>query len=290
MNLKYSFKVIIYMQKNRRLLNRKTILTASVITSLLMGLSGCATTEQGSAKVGQAVTIQQHSITANVFYLQRIALPPGAQVSLILEDVSKMDVTAEVIAKQTITAVGAPPYQVDLRYNAAQIKPQHRYALRAQIEHNGQLLFTNTEHVDAFANQSVKPTEILLSQVRAEVKNNGQASLTNTHWQLSMLGTHAITPDVTQRNPHLTFNQDNNKVVGFAGCNRFSGNYEALANSVNLTQLLTTEKLCFQQMNLETQFLTALSETDNYEVVDNTLTLYSNGGIALGQFTAQEMK
>jgi len=40
-------------------------------------------------------------------------------------------------------------------------------------------------------------------------------------------------------------------------------------------------------MNLETQFLTALSEAGNYNVIDNTLTLYSNGGIALGQFTAQ---
>ncbi len=278
------------MQKNRRLLNRKTLLTTAVITSLLMGLSGCATTEQGSAKAGQAVTIQQHSITANVYYLQRIALPPGAQVSLVLEDISKMDVVAEVIAQQTITAVGSPPYQMDLRYNAAQIKPQHRYALRARIELNGQLLFTNTEQVDAFTNQDAKPTKILVSQVRPDVNGDGQVRLAGTHWQLSMLGTEAITADVTQHTPYITFNQDDNKVLGFAGCNRFSGHYDRLVNSVSLTQLLTTKKLCFKQMNLETQFLTALSETDNYNVIDNTLTLYSNSGLALGQFTAQAKK
>jgi len=278
------------MQKNRRLLNRKTLLTTAVITSLLMGLSGCATTEQGSAKAGQAVTIQQHSITANVFYLQRIALPPGAQVSLVLEDISKMDVAAEVIAQQTIAAVGSPPYQMDLRYNAAQIKPQHRYALRARIELNGQLLFTNTQQIDAFTNQSAEPTEILVSQVRSDIKGDGQVGLTSTHWQLSMLGTEAITADVTLHTPYITFNQDDNKVMGFAGCNRFSGNYDTLANSVNLTQLLTTKKLCFQQMNLETQFLTALSDTANYKIIGNTLTLYSHSGLALGQFTAQEQK
>jgi len=278
------------MQKNRRLLNRKTLLTTAVITSLLMGLSGCATTEQGSAKAGQAVTIQQHSITANVFYLQRIALPPGAQVSLVLEDISKMDVAAEVIAQQTISAVGSPPYQMDLRYNAAQIKPQHRYALRARIELNGQLLFTNTQQIDAFTNQSAEPTEILVSQVRSDIKGDGQVGLTSTHWQLSMLGTEAITTDVTLHTPYITFNQDDNKVMGFAGCNRFSGNYDTLANSVNLTQLLTTKKLCFQQMNLETQFLTALSDTANYKIIDNTLTLYSHSGLTLGQFTAQEQK
>ncbi|MGR6778455.1 YbaY family lipoprotein [Moritella viscosa] len=278
------------MQKNRRLLNRKMLLTTAVISTLLMGLSGCATTEQGSAKVEQAVTTQQHSITANVFYRQRIALPPGAQVSLVLEDISKMDVAAEIIAQQTITAVGFPPYKIDLRYNAAKIKPQHRYALRAQIELGGQLLFINTEQVDAFSNQSAKPTEILVSQVRSEVNGVGKVRLTGTHWLLSMLGTEAITADVTLHTPYITFNQDDKKVLGFAGCNRFSGNYDILANSVNLTQLSTSRKLCFQQMNLETQFLAVLSETANYKVIDNTLTLYSNSGLALGQFTAEEKK
>jgi len=276
------------MQKNRRRLNRKKALSAAIITGLLISLGGCATTDQQATKVEEAAAIQQQTITANVFYLQRIALPPGAEVSLILEDVSKMDMPAEVIAEQTFTAVGAPPYQVNLSYNEAQIKPQHSYALRAQITLDGQLLFTNTQQVDAFANQGLKPSEILVSQVRAETQNDGQAALFDTQWQLSVLGTQAITAEVTQQQPYLTFTQDDNKVVGFAGCNRFSGRYDVLASNVNLTQLLATKKLCFQQMNLETQFLTALSETDNYKVIDNTLTLYSNVGIALGQFTAQQ--
>ncbi|PKH07960.1 YbaY family lipoprotein [Moritella sp. Urea-trap-13] len=276
------------MQKNQHRLNRKTALTVAVITTLLISLGGCATTDQQTAKAGQAATLQQQTLTANVFYLQRIALPPGAQVSLVLEDVSKMDAPAEVIAKQTITAAGSPPYQLDLSYNAADIKPQHRYALRAQITLDGQLLFTNTEQVDAFADQGLKATEILVSQVRTAVKDDGLASLVDTQWHLSMLGTQAITADVTQQQPYLVFTQDDNKVIGFAGCNRFNGRYDVLTSNVNLTQLLTTKKMCFQQMNLETQFLTALSATDNYKVIDNILTLYSNVGIALGQFTAQE--
>jgi putative lipoprotein len=276
------------MQKNKHRLNRKTALTAAVITGLLMSLGGCVATGEQTTKADQAVTIQQQTMTANVFYLQRIALPPGAQVSVILEDVSKMDVAAEVVAKQTITAEGGPPYQLNLSYNAADIKPQHSYALRAQITLDGQLLFTNAEQVDAFVNQGLNPTEILVSQVSSAIKDDGLASLIDTQWQLSMLGTQAITADVTQQQPYLTFTQDDNKVIGFAGCNRFNGRYDVFASNVNLTQLLTTKKMCFQQMNLETQFLTALSEADNYKVIDKTLTLYSNVGIALGLFTAQE--
>lgn len=276
------------MQKNIHRRNRKTALTAAVISGLLISLAGCVTTDQQTAKVEQAVTLKQQTLTANVFYLQRIALPPGAQVSLILEDVSKMDVASEVIAKQTITAASAPPYAINLSYNEALIKPQHRYALRAQITLDGQLLFTNTEQVDAFANAGAKPTEILVSQVRREAKNDGQVNLIDTQWQLSMLGTQVITADVTQQHPNLIFTQDDSKVVGFAGCNRFSGRYDVLTNNVSLTGLATTKKICFQQMNLETQFLTALSATDNYKVIDKTLTLYSNTGVALGQFTAQE--
>lgn len=276
------------MQKNIHRRNRKTALTAAVISGLLISLAGCVTTDQQTAKIEQAVTLKQQTLTANVFYLQRIALPPGAQVSLILEDVSKMDVAAEVIAKQTITAASAPPYAINLSYNEALIKPQHRYVLRAQITLDGQLLFTNTEQVDAFANVGAKPTEILVSQVRREAKNDGQVNLIDTQWQLSMLGTQVITADVTEQHPNLVFTQDDSKVVGFAGCNRFSGRYDVLTNNVSLTGLATTKKICFQQMNLETQFLTALSATDNYKVIDKTLTLYSNTGVALGQFTAQE--
>lgn len=276
------------MKKNKHGVNRKTALSTAVIAGLLLSLSGCATTDGQKTSVEKtmaAQTIEKQTITANVFYLQRIGLPPGAQVTLILEDISKVDMPAVVIAEQTITAASPPPYQLDVSYDAAKIKPQHRYALRANITLDGQLLFTNTEQVDAFANQGLAPSEIVVSQVRA---GSEQTNLNNIQWHLSMLGAQAVTTEVTQYTPYLMFKQDDNQVVGFAGCNRFSGNYAALGDSVQLTELLTTKKLCFQQMNLETQFLTALSEVESYKVIDNTLTLYSNGGIALGQFTAEE--
>lgn len=312
------------MQKKTTQLNRKAVLTASLITSLLIGLGGCATTEQGSTGVEQGATSQQHTITANIFYLQRIALPPGAQVSLILEEtvvtpvvatdlvtdaatatevdtdvvaatvdntvgattVATEVAVAKVIAQQTITATTAPPYKIDLNYSATQINPEHNYVLRAKIEHEGKLLFTNAEAIAAFANQTDKPTEILVSQAPADPI----VALVNKQWQLSMLGEQAITAEVTKQVPYLTFNKDDSNLVGFAGCNRFRGSYAAVGDSVSLTQLSTTKKMCFQQMNLETQFLTLLSATDNFKVTDQVLTLYSISGVALGQFTVQQNK
>lgn len=309
------------MQTKTTQLNRKAVLTASLITSLLIGLGGCVTTEQGPTGVEQEATSQQHTITANVYYLQRIALPPGAQVSLILEETVKVtaavatdsvtdvaiatgvdaevvDATidtvgattvdtevavAKVIAEQTITAATAPPYKIDLNYSATQINPEHSYVLRAKIEHEGKLLFTNAQPIAAFANQTDKPIEILVSQPSVDPK----VALVTKQWQLSMLGEQAITAEVTKQIPYLTFNKDDNSLFGFAGCNRFRGSYEAMGNTVSLTQLSTTKKMCFQQMNLETQFLTVLSEADNFKVSDKVLTLYSISGIALGQFSAQ---
>lgn len=277
------------MQKIKHRLNRKAVLTTAIITGLLMGLGGCATNQQAVSVENAETTqvIEQQTMTTNVFYLQRIALPPGAQVSVLLEDISKQDAPAEVIAETTIIAASAPPYQLDVSYNAAQIKPLHRYALRAEITLAGEVLFTNTEQVDAFANQGQAVTEILVSPVSAAASSQ-QAKLNKVHWQLSKLGSQAVTLEETQYIPTLTFQESDSKVVGFAGCNRFRGEYTVLADSINLSELLTTKKLCFEQMNLETEFLTALSETETYKVIDNTLTLYSNVGIALGQFTAQE--
>src|SRR5690606_28033950 len=45
-------------------------------------------------------------LTGTVTYLQRVALPPGSVIEVRLQDVSRADAAAEVIASQTITTAG----------------------------------------------------------------------------------------------------------------------------------------------------------------------------------------
>lgn len=88
----------------------------------------------------------QASLDGEVFYLQRMALPPAATLSVSLQDVSLMDAPAVTLANQAGPVKGNVPLPFHLTYDPSQIKAGHRYAVSARIELDGKLLFINTEH------------------------------------------------------------------------------------------------------------------------------------------------
>lgn len=89
---------------------------------------------------------QSAAVTGTVIYLERIMLPPTAQVNVQLQDVSRADAPATVLAEQTIDTAGkGPPYAFSLAYDPAAIVDSGRYVVRAQINNEGQLIYTSTE-------------------------------------------------------------------------------------------------------------------------------------------------
>lgn len=88
----------------------------------------------------------QASLDGEVYYLQRMALPPAATLSVSLQDVSLMDAPAVTLANQAGPVKGNVPLPFHLTYDPSQIKAGHRYAVSARIELDGKLLFINTEH------------------------------------------------------------------------------------------------------------------------------------------------
>ncbi|AVO57467.1 YbaY family lipoprotein [Pseudomonas chlororaphis] len=86
------------------------------------------------------------SLDGEIFYLQRIALPPAATLSVSLQDVSLADAPAVLLAEQKGPVKGQVPLPFHLSYDPAQVKPGHRYSVSARIEVAGKLLFITTEH------------------------------------------------------------------------------------------------------------------------------------------------
>jgi putative lipoprotein len=72
-------------------------------------------------------TCRQASLDGEVFYLQRIALPPDATLSVSLQDVSLADAPAAVLDEQKGPVKGQVPLPFHLSYDPAQVKPGHRY-------------------------------------------------------------------------------------------------------------------------------------------------------------------
>ena len=107
------------------------------------------------------------SLDGEVFYLQRIALPPTATLNVSLQDVSLMDAPAVTLATQSGPVNGQVPLPFHLSYDPAQVKPGHRYAVSARIELDGELLFINTEHHGVKLDGSdAQPVRIKVDAVR----------------------------------------------------------------------------------------------------------------------------
>jgi putative lipoprotein len=85
------------------------------------------------------------SVTGTISYLQRIALAEGSVITVQIQDVSLMDVAAQVIGQQVITTTGAQvPIAFEVPYSSADIVDSNTYALQARIESpEGQLIFIN---------------------------------------------------------------------------------------------------------------------------------------------------
>ena len=101
-------------------------------------------------------------LTGTITYRQRIALPAGSVLTVELQDASRADAPAPVLATQTITTAGENvPIAFALIYEPAQIEPRARYVARAPITIEGTLRWTTTERY-AVLNEGAPTTGIEL--------------------------------------------------------------------------------------------------------------------------------
>ncbi|WP_044873743.1 YbaY family lipoprotein [Pseudomonas sp. LFM046] len=106
-------------------------------------------------------------LEGEVFYLQRIALPPSAILSVSLQDVSLADAPAIELARQQGQVQGQVPLAFRLDYAPTKIQANHRYAVSARIELDGKLMFVSTEqHSVRLDGTDPQPLRIKVDPIR----------------------------------------------------------------------------------------------------------------------------
>ena len=134
-----------------------------LLGACLLALLGCQPDNDTQARAPAVPATQPEAVSAaqptdevapwsgvirgEVWYRQRIALPPRAVLTVQLLDVSRADAKATVLASQMLSADHQVPLAFELHYDPARIDGRMSYALQARIEDGNQLRFINTERV-----------------------------------------------------------------------------------------------------------------------------------------------
>jgi putative lipoprotein len=105
------------------------------------------------------------SVTGTVSYLYRIAMPSTAVVDVQLQELSRADATAPIIAEQKIVfGDHQVPIPFDLKFDPAKINPQHRYGLRASIRVDGAVRFRTETAYPVITHGHSSKADLILQQ------------------------------------------------------------------------------------------------------------------------------
>ena len=257
------------------------------LPALVLFAAGClAGRPTGGADRGDGVGRDagaSATLTGRVTYLPRIALPPDAVLTVRLEDVSRADAPAGVLAEQTVATAGRQvPIPFSLSYAPDSVRARHRYAVRAEIRSDdGTLLWlSDTVHPVLTQGAPSDSVEVRVVQVDREPLETGDAGpLSGATWRL----VEVATPDGRTLRPAadqpftLAFDGDG-RYGGQADCNRYGGSYElSSSGTLRLSQGLSTLAAC-PDPSLSDTFLRTLGGAETATVAGDRLRIQAGQG------------
>ncbi len=101
-------------------------------------------------------------------------------------------------------------------------------------------------------------------------------TIKDAYWSLVSLEGQDVQRPQDTKTAFIRFQENENDVHGFTGCNKFFGKYEEGGERLQLVNLSTTRMAC-PDMEQENKLMNVLRSVDSYRITDNILILYNKG-------------
>lgn len=249
-------------------------------TTFLAGLTaGCMTAASDTAiSSSQAM---KTTITGEVFYLSRIALPPGAELSVILLDTSLSNPLANLFADTKVLLDNKNvPVPFSMVADHSMLISGDTYEVRAVIRSAaGDIIWrTKKGHVVDLSSSNYDAGKLELTMVDFSA-DSGISALFGDAWIVEDLNGGGI---IDSSNVTISFNAEG-QISGSGGCNYYSGNYAVSEKAINMVGgMVLTQKACAPAlMEQDQKLLTLLQSAKNYSVNDGLLTIVGKNGRTL---------
>jgi putative lipoprotein len=227
------------------------------------------------------------SIQGTAVYRERIALPPDAVFDAVLEDISRADAPATMIATTRITSPGNPPIAFAIAYDSAKISEDRRYVVRASVLVGGKLMFTTDTATPVITRGAPVNVSLMMRMVAATKTTPPAAtsgrSLEGTYWKAIELAGKPTPAQDPKREAHLVF-EPGGRVAGSDGCNRITGGYQQQNDALSFGQIAGTRMACADSTEIEAAFQAALKGTARFRINGDRLELLDASGTRVAAF------
>lgn len=199
----------------------------------------------------------------------RVDLPAGAQLAVMLDDVSIADAPSVTLSKTVFAPVGTQSFGYALAYDPASLKPGHRYALRAEIRTGDRLLYISKDAIMALG-AVPEQSAIVVEPVTVPLPSALVGS-----WKIEKIGEKATAPEAPA---FMVFRADG-FLSGTGGCNRMMGHVTASGQSLSFGPIAGTRMACpGVRMTQEEAVFSATGQVAAWQISEGKLLLNDTQG------------
>lgn len=230
---------------------------------------------------GAALPVAAGVLSGEVFYRERVALPPNAVLEVSLVDVTRPGGLGELVASVQIKPDRQVPISFEIRYGDGDVEQRRSYAVRANILADGRLLYVSARSQRVLTHGHPNSVRILMAAV-VSVATAGSTDMTEQDWLVEDIGGGGVVDNVRTA---ITIGAGG-EVTGSGGCNRLRGTAQIDGSSLTFGAVATTRMMCPPAvMDQEGKFLRALELTREFRIDGPYLKFLDGTGAELVRFT-----
>lgn len=251
----------------------RIILAATALAGFAPSCTAIASDTDVTGKQAMKTTI-----TGEVYYRQRIALPPGAELSVVVLDASWNNPLANIFAGTNVPLdEKSVPVPFSFEVDKSTLIAGDRYEVWALIRSKaGDIIWrTDAGHAVDLSSSTYDLGKLELIMVNGS-DNADSAALQGGPWTVEDINGGGV---IDNSNATLTFSIDG-KISGSGGCNYYSGNYQASGKAISINGgMAMTEKACAPALMAQDQRLTSiLQNAQSYSINNGKLIILSKNG------------
>jgi heat shock protein HslJ/uncharacterized lipoprotein YbaY len=229
-----------------------TLSVVAAAIALLSYFTAPAVSAQGTPVAEESKTAPV-TVTGTIVFPDDVTAGPPATVHVRIEDVSRADAPATVLAEVTLEAVDVPPAAGEAVTFAIPVDtydPRLRYAVRVHVDRDGDGRVSSgdlvsTTHVPVLTHDGGTEVTVPVSVVGAQAAAQVKAGLPPVVWELvGFVAADGAPVEIADPSRYTLQFLPTGRVVAKLDCNQGSGGYAAADGVLTLTPMAVTLKLC----------------------------------------------